>query len=232
MSVLALPSVNEACLYLKNNGFQRSLKKLIRGYIVGRQEWYLTLEDVTRYLNVTPKPAGFTFSWPRLDDVPRMHTFTERIPETTLRTWCGPEHFFLVAEQDGVPVSYRCLATLVHPGVVGFIELHPHQLFMVDEFTTPSYRRRGITRQMAIAMAPRLVERGYREVLGIHRTDNQDTIAAVRAKRIPTTGTITRRRRLWRVSFEWEPCGSVREMAMPSQVIPYLGESTTTRPSS
>jgi hypothetical protein len=116
--------------------------------------------------------------------------------------------------------------------VVGFIELHPHQLFMVDEFTVPAYRRRGITRQMAIAMAPRLVALGYREVLGIHRTDNQDTIAAVRAKGIPTTGTITRRRLLWNLSFRWEPSSSGQDVATPAPVFtPCLEESATQRQS-
>jgi hypothetical protein len=54
-------------------------------------------------------------------------------------------------------------------------------------------------------MTPLLTARGFSEVLGIHRVDNQDTIAAVRAKGIPRIGTIIRTRVLGRTSFTYEP---------------------------
>jgi hypothetical protein len=101
---------------------------------------------------------------------------------------------------NGEPLSYRCLSTLVHPGVAGFVTLDPHQIFIVGEFTVPACRRRGITRLMAIAMTPRLIAHGFREVLGVHRTDNHDTITAVARKGIPTLGTVTRTRTLWKIS--------------------------------
>jgi len=109
-----------------------------------------------------------------------------------LAEWCGPRYFFFLTLIDGQPVSYRCLSTLVHPGVEGFVRLRPDQIFMVDEYTVPVFRRRGITRRIAAAMAPTLVARGFREVVGIHRVDNGDTIAAVEAKGIPRVGTVTR----------------------------------------
>jgi hypothetical protein len=45
-------------------------------------------------------------------------------------------------------------------GVEGFVRLRPDQIFMVDEFTIPAFRRRGITRRMAIAMAPAVFAQG------------------------------------------------------------------------
>jgi hypothetical protein len=52
-----------------------------------------------------------------------------------------------------------------------------------------------------------MIALGFSEVLGVHRTDNHDTIAATRAKGVARLGTITRARLLWmtRVSFEPEP---------------------------
>jgi hypothetical protein len=61
----------------------------------------------------------------------------------------------------------------MHPGVAGFVRLGPGQVFMVDEFTDPPFRRRGITRRMA------------------------------GAKGIPRVGTVTRTRLLWKVWFDW-----------------------------
>jgi GNAT superfamily N-acetyltransferase len=134
-----------------------------------------------------------------------MQTFTARTSRQTLRAWFGRDYHFFIALEGGVPVSYRCLSRRVHPGVVGFIRLAPHQVFMVDEFTLPAFRRRGITRRLSIAMAPFLTAQGVREVLGIHRIDNQDTIAAARAKGIPRIGTVVRLRMLGRTSFVYEP---------------------------
>jgi hypothetical protein len=52
-------------------------------------------------------------------------------------------------------------------------------------------------------MMPALERLGISEVLGIHRTDNHDTIAAARKKGIPRVGTITRYRMLWHVWFDY-----------------------------
>ena len=108
--------------------------------------------------------------------------------------------------------------TLIHPGVEGFVRLRPDQIFMVDEFTAPPFRRRGITRRMAAAMAPALVARGFREVVGIHRVDNHDTIAAVEAKGIPRVGTVTRWCVPWHVWFTFEAAPS-RPTAMPVAIL-------------
>jgi hypothetical protein len=50
-----------------------------------------------------------------------------------------------------------------------------------------------------------LIAAGYREVLGIHRTDNNDTIAATRAKNIITIGRLTRGCFLSRIWYTYEP---------------------------
>lgn len=209
MSLLSPPSASEALLYLRNNGLRRSIAKAMTGYIVGRQRWYMTREDLTRYVGQTVEDNGFDYRFARQEDVPRMEGFTTRMSPDILALWCGADYYFFLTLRDGEPVSYRCLSRLVHPGVVGLVRLRPDQIFMVDEYTVPAFRRRGITRQMAIAMAPLLLELGYREVLGIHRTDNHDTIAAARAKGIPRIGTVTRTCFLWRITFSYEPAFAI-----------------------
>jgi GNAT superfamily N-acetyltransferase len=205
MSLLSLPSASEALLYVRNNGLRRSIAKAMTGYIAGRQRWYMTREDLTRYVGQTVEESDFEYRFARRDDVPRMEALTRRMSPGILALWCGADYYFFLTLRDGQPVSYRCLSRLVHPGVVGFVRLRSDQIFMVDEYTVPEFRRRGITRQMAIAMAPLLLELGYREVLGIHRTDNHDTVAAARAKGIPRIGTVTRTCLLWRITFSYEP---------------------------
>jgi hypothetical protein len=202
-AVLLLPSLHEIRLYLRNNGLRRSLVKGITAYVAGRQRWYLTHEDLTTYIGQPIRGNGFQFRRARLGEVPHMKGLMARMPEEVLRRWCGPGYYFFVTWKDGEAVSYRCLSTYVHPGVSGFVRLAPQQLFMVDEYTVPKYRRRGITRQMAFAMAPWVVGQGFREVLGIHRTDNHDTVSAARAKGVTRLGTITRSRLLWATRFSY-----------------------------
>lgn len=209
-AALLLPSVHEIRLYLRNNGVRRSLLKGVTAYVAGRQRWYLTQEDLGTYIGQPIRGNGFQFRRARLGEVPHMKGLMERMPEAVLRRWCGPGYFFFVTWKDGEAVSYRCLSTYVHPGVRDFVRLAPQQLFMVDEYTVPKYRRRGITRQMAFAMAPWVVGQGFREVLGIHRTDNHDTVAAARAKGVTRLGTITRSRLLWNTWYSYDPTSEDR----------------------
>jgi GNAT superfamily N-acetyltransferase len=217
MSLLSPPSFAEARLYLRHNGPWRSMKKFMAGYVVGRQSWHVTLEDLREYGGKPMPNEGVELRFARLEDLPLMWRFTTRIAPSVLRAWCGPSYYFFIALVDGEPVSYRCLSTRLHPGVSELIRLEPGQLFMVDEFTDPAFRRRGITRQLAHAMTPTLQAWGIREVLGVHRTDNHDTIAAARKKGIPRLGTITRYRVLWKVWFDYvdaeDSAGTARERA-------------------
>lgn len=203
MSLLSPPSLAEVRRYLRHNGVRRSLTKFLAGYVIGRQSWHVTLEDLRHYADQPLASDTVELRFARPDDVPRMERFTGRMAPSVLRTWCGSDYYFFVALVDGEPVSYRCLSTRLHPGVSELIRLEPGQLFMVDEFTDPAFRRRGLTRRLAIAMTPTLRGLGIQEVLGIHRTDNWDTIAAARRKGIPRLGTITRYRVLWKVWFEY-----------------------------
>ena len=204
--LLNLPVVlRELWLYLLNNGLWRSLLKGLAVYVAGRQRWYLTHEDLTAYAGSTIEAPGLEFRRARLEDVARMKPFMERMPEAVLRRWCESGYFFFVTWKGDDVVSYRCLSTYVHPGVEGFVRLGPSQLFMVDEYTVPEHRRRGITRQMAYAMSPWMKAEGFTEVLGVHRTDNHDTIAATRAKGVTRLGTITRFRLLWLTQLSFEP---------------------------
>jgi hypothetical protein len=86
---------------------------------------------------------------------------------------------------DGQPVSYRCLSALIHPGVEGLVRLRPDQIFMVDEFTVTAFRRRGITRRMAIAMASGLIAQGFHEVVGIHRSTATTRLPPPRPRAFP-----------------------------------------------
>ncbi|HEV8586419.1 MAG TPA: GNAT family N-acetyltransferase [Methylomirabilota bacterium] len=206
MSLLAPPGPREAWRYLRHNGPRRALAKLLAGYVAGRQRWHVTLESLTRIADAPRRTDGLELRFARVEDLPRMERFAARVPRAVLRRWCEPAFMFFLALAGGEPVSYRCLSTRVHPGVAGFIRLGSGQVFMVDEYTDPAFRRRGITRRMTEAMAPWLIAGGVREVVGVHRVDNHETIAAARAKGIPRVGTVTRTRLLWKVWFEW--CGA------------------------
>ena len=43
---------------------------------------------------------------------------------------------------------------------------------------------------MAFAMAPGLIAQGFHDVVGVHRVDNDDAIAAAAAKGIPRAGVV------------------------------------------
>lgn len=195
-----LPSAGEVAIYLRSHGLRRAVAKLFSGYLAGREHWYLTIEDLGHWIGAHVEPDGLEIRRATRADLPRMDSFMARQHPNTLSAWCRDDHVFFIALAQGRAVSYRCLSRVVHPAVQGAIMLGAHQTYMVDEFTDPAFRRRGITRRLAIATNPALMAAGIREVVGIHRTDNRDTIAATRAKSIVTIGRLTITRlgpRLW-----------------------------------
>jgi hypothetical protein len=202
---LPIPRPGEVLLYLRSHGPGRACRKLFAGYVAGREHWYLTIEDLSHWAGARPEPNGFEIRRATPDDLPLMSAFTARQHPDTLKSWCDARHVMFIALADGRAVSYRCLSRQAHAAVDRVLTLAPHQIYMVDEFTAPEFRRRGITRQLAIASNPTLVASGYREVVGIHRTDNNDTIAATRAKNIVTIGRLTRACLLSRTWYSYEP---------------------------
>ena len=204
-SSLPLPSVGEALLYLKGRGLRRACGKLARAYLGGRERWYLTIEHLTHWIGTSLAATTLVVREARLDDLARMAGFTERQHVKTLSSWFGPDFVFFIALADGRPIAYRCLGRQVHREVQGIVSLAPHQLFMIDEFTVPAFRRRGITRSLAVATNPTLLARGVREIVGLHSTDNDNTIAATRAKGIATIGTLSCLRIGWMTWFTYQP---------------------------
>ena len=191
----AIPTLSEARLYLHTHGVWATVRKTVAAYVVGRLEWRVTIEDLTQWNGVPLQADGFEIRAARLADLAAMKYFEIRQPPDVLRRWLDPDFFFFVALDAGEPISYRCVSRHVaHPAVFGHLQIGPRQLFMVDEFTAAPYRRRGITRQLAIAMNPALLAHGYQQVVGLHKADNTATIAATRAKNIPTVGTLRRYR--------------------------------------
>lgn len=203
-------------MYLRSYGFARACRKLFAGYVAGREHWYLTIEDLSHWAGARPEPGGFEIRRATPADLPLMDAFTARQDPGTLRSWCDARHIMFIALADGQAVSYRCLSRRMHAAVDGVLTLAPQQIYMVDEYTAPQFRRRGLTRQLAIATNPTLIAAGYREVVGIHRTDNNDTIAATRAKNIVTIGRLTRACLLSRTWFSYEPYLEVAPPLAPS----------------
>lgn len=213
---MAVPSAGEALLYVRRRGIRRACTKFLTGYLLGRERWYLTIEDLRQWVGAPLRRTDLEFRAARVDDLPLMAPFTARQHPRTLRAWLGPDYFFFIALADGRPVTYRCLGRAVARTVEGVIQLGRHQLFVVDEFTVPSHRRRGITRQLAIATNPPLIARGFREVVGIHSIDNENTIAATRAKGIATIGTLSCLRVAWKRWFAYESTVAVPAPLAPS----------------
>jgi len=202
---LPIPRLGEVWLYLRSFGLARTCRKFFASYIAGQEHWYVTIESLSNWIGARLEPNGLEIRCATIEDLPRMSGFTLRQHPATLRTWCGPRFLLYIAIADGRAVSYRCVSRDVHIAANGIVTLGPDQIYMVDEFTVPEFRRRGITRQLAIATNPVLLAAGYREVVGIHRIDNVDTIAATRAKSIVTIGRLTRTCLASRVTYSYEP---------------------------
>jgi hypothetical protein len=215
---LPVPTLGEALTYLRTHGVGGAWHKLLTTYLFGRDAWYVTIEDLSQWVGAPVECSEFEIRAATLADIDRMTGLMARQHEKTLRAWCRHDHYFFIALANGEAVSYRCLSRRVHAAVNRIVTLRPQQLFMVDEYTVPAFRRRGITRQLAIVMNPLVFRAGFREVVGIHWTDNENTRAATRAKGIATIGMLTRVRRGRTTQFTYESFGPTLDAPLSPDV--------------
>jgi hypothetical protein len=203
-------SVGDAVHYARRRGFARTVAKLWRGYVAGREQWYVTRGDLTGWDHVPRRNPSLEIRPARQSDLPGLVRLG-RQTSNTLRAWLRPEFSLFVAVAVAQPIAYRCLATRVHRWVAPFLGLGPGQIYSFDLFIDPRWRQRGVTQDIMAVTNPLLVARGFREVLSIQRTNNQESIAMTRARAIARLGTITRSVRFGRVRFAFTPADPDRE---------------------
>lgn len=199
-------AVVQALNYLRHRGLARTIVKFVTMYVVGRQRWYVTRSDIAALLERPPLPAGdgLEFRAARPDDLPLIEAFP-RQTAATYRSWLRPGYLLFLALHEGCPIAYRCLSTIPSPWVAGFFRLRPDQIYSVDVFTLPEYRRRRAAARLRIAMAPVLLGRGFREVLSIQRPDNAESNAYTDRTGIARIGVLTRTCIAGRVRFSFTP---------------------------
>lgn len=196
----------ETLRLLRGRGITSAVRRLGRACLYDRRRILLTRHSLTSIAQHPLKEGGFQFRLATPVDANTMRSF-RLLSSATVKAWLSPGHFLMLALYEGRPVAYRCLSTVAPWSVRDILSLGPDQLFTLDLFTHPDFRRRGITRQLKIAQAREVVARGFRESWGIQVPLNRDTIEA--SDRMPDiserVGTLTRTTLFGRPRFSFAP---------------------------
>ncbi len=215
----------EATRYLRDRGLRRTTRKFLRTYVLSRERIYATYTRLVEAANRPLDMEGFEVRPARPDD--QLDEAFPHLKAATIAAWLRPDHFFYIMRQGGKPLGYRCISTKAGPAVAGFFRLRPDHVFVINIYTRPEFRRRGLSRVAQIATARDLVARGFRTIFATESPLNYDSIISADRKRIQRrVGTLTRTCLLGWVRFTLTPPTTLspqlvhRQLALLKQVAP------------
>ena len=163
-------------------GIRRTLKVGFESYIFAYQQFslsYRSLPDVT----FPPEASDFHCRLATINDIERLKVFEPYRRRSEFREWLANGTWVFIAFDGKLPVSFRVAsaAPFLQPPW-SRISLQKQQLWVVDAYTLPSYRRRGAAQALVNYRDGFLAARGFRESVSFRRLDNE-TAAAMWANR-------------------------------------------------
>lgn len=168
----------DATYFARAYGLRKAARRFVATYLHGERRTYLVRSNYVSIAATSVPDIGLTFRFARPEDVTPLAADTG-FPAGVLQAWLDRGDLLFLALRDGRPVALRCDATtVVTPWVRPVLRLPPDQVFMVDVFTHPAFRRQGLTRQVRVAQAREMLRRGYRAGWGLQKPLNRQALAA------------------------------------------------------
>ena len=196
--------VRSGVAFARGRGVVAAVRKAVGMYVAGRQSWYVIAEDLAHPVEAGADAAALDVRLATAGDLDWLASLGHH-DRSTFNRWLEADHFLFVAFTGGQPLGFRCVSTKPAPWLAGYFRLRPDQLYGIDIFTAPARRRAGLARAIFARTSPLLYARGFRELVGVQRLDNADSIAALARCGFVRTGCLTRHRFLWRVWFSFAP---------------------------
>jgi GNAT superfamily N-acetyltransferase len=183
---------------LRTRGVRYSFNRLVFGYVAGSERWVLFYND----LDGPPAPARhgeITFRPYDSGDAESLAVFEPRISRSRFMAWIEDGCFAHLALHGARPVAYRLVSTRGPRGPLSrVVRLGPDEVWVVDLYCVPEYRRRGIGVWLSLNMDRSLAAAGYR---GMYSSNLLRAPAAIRTtfkQGDQFRALVTYRRRLFR----------------------------------
>ncbi len=166
----------------KTVGFGGLVKSLIRNYIFSIEKCYLFYRPLAR--SGQPRNPMFDFRLASKDDLPSLGRFSSIYRQEQFAEWLRDGDFVFLAWRRGIPVAFQVVSprSRRHEPFSRF-PLNDRQVWIVDIYTSPEYRRNHLALQMREFRENILLSLGYTE-----------SVATVRAKNIPSLSYVIRGR--------------------------------------
>lgn len=156
-------------------GIRRTVKAGFESYVFAYQQFSVSSRPLV------PFPAEETDFHCRLatmNDLKRLEVFEPYRKRSEFREWITNGSFVFIALDGELPVAFNVASTAAFVQLpFSKIPLQAHQIWGVDLYTLPSYRRRHAARALVSYKYIFLAARGFQELLSFTRTDNKATAA-------------------------------------------------------
>jgi len=163
--------------YVRTRGIRHSLERFVSGYVAGAERWVLFYNDLDG-----PSAPGahgeITFRPYEPRDAESLAVFAPRMRPAQFLAWVDDGSFVHLAFHGARPVGYRIVSTRgPHGPLSEVVRLRPDEVWVVDLYTVPEYRGRGIGGCLGTHMDRHVAAAGYR---GMYSTNLMTNPAAIR----------------------------------------------------
>jgi hypothetical protein len=158
-------------------GIRKTAGVAFESYVFSYRQYYLSYTPVAGVPS-TAEEAAFHCRLATMNDVERLTVFESYRRQSEFREWLSSGSWVFIALDGELPVAFNVASTddFVQPPF-SRIPLRNHQIWGVDLYTLPSYRRRGAARAVADYKFRFLAEKGFKEYVTFTRADNKAATA-------------------------------------------------------
>lgn len=151
-------------------GFRRTLAAL-RGYLFASRRCYVFCRSLAT--SAAPGADEFSCRLATPDDLNGTAGFMPYRRPGEFRDWLDRGYWVFLAFDEGRPVAFQCLSPAT-PAFPLFSRIPPatDQVWVVDTYTLPEYRERGVAEQLRAHRDRVLGGLGYRESVAVVPDDN------------------------------------------------------------
>ncbi len=163
---------------LRTEGLAALVKSLVHNYFFSLERCYLFYRPLSR--SGRPLNPIFNFRLASKDDLPALGVFSSVYRREQFAEWFRDGDFVFLACRRGAPVAFQIVSprSRRHEPFSHFV-LNDRQVWIVDTYTLPEYRRNHLALQLREFRENILLSLGYTESVSTVRADNIASLSYV-----------------------------------------------------
>lgn len=165
---------------VRTKGIRRIATELFKEYVFEYSRWYVFYRPLTSATTFLPDEK-FRYRLATVDDIERLAVFEPYRFRSEFCNWLENDVWLFIALDGARPVAFDSISRFPPPQLpLSRIALAKDQVWTVDAYTCPEYRRRHVATRLREYRHSVLQKWGYRGNVSSVRNDNLPSLAYVR----------------------------------------------------